>query len=184
MHSSAAPESARYDRYQALMKNDRGPRPSAQEGFDQRFPFIGSSRPSEDRSMSAQSLPTMKLQDDGGAGSQKAGLQQAAVGYQGGHPQQHLHHQQLSGGQRGASPSSTMSVPKMPQIQRQNSLSRMGDRLLHKPPLIQATSYDANYNPLPAASPNGSRAASSAPSVSAIDGVEKKKKGFLKKAFK
>jgi hypothetical protein len=195
--SNIAPDNARYDKYQAMIKGDRGPRLTEQEGFDRRFPFVSTSRPSADRAQSAQQIP--QLQNSQGpsmTSGPRPGMQHAATaGYSGGNPQQLLHQQQMQMQGIGAHQPGSMPVPKMPNMNRQNSLSRMGDRLLHptanRPTAQQAVSYDANFNPVGGApSPSGSRAPSIAPSIASSTGAQgseaekKKKKNFLKKAFK
>lgn len=187
MAASAAPEIARYDRYQSLMKNDRTPRPSAQEGFDRRFPFVSAAQ----GNVPPSGRPTEPPHSNS---------------YQGDHPQQ----QQQGSGRGPPEHSGHGSAPRPPQIQRQGSLSRIlnPNKSMQPPKMQQGQQYDSNFNPIQTPAHQGgglmssSRAPSAASSVShgypqdPRNGLgssntgsappkekEKKKKNFLKKAF-
>lgn len=178
MSSSLAPDSARYDKYREMHKNDKSGRLSPQEGFDRRFPFV-STRPPAERTNSG--VPPQ--------GSQPSTQ----------HPSQQPHMQQQ--GQAGSRPPGQPPSQQMPvPVHRsQPSESRMGlpQKLLHPtsgmnraPSLKHAQSYDANFNPISqqARTPAGSKAPSIASTTSSMappeagkPEKEKKKKNLLKK---
>lgn len=195
MGSAAAPDIARYDKYRELSKGDKTPRPTAQEGFDNRFPFVAANRPSAERAASAAQVPQVGPgSSHSGPGSQlHPGVRptiQTANSYSG-MPSQH------SAGADG--PASPFAMPKM---QRQGSFSRIihPGRSAGPSSLANAVQYDDNMNviqnsgksskqqqqaqqqSLYVPSPQGSRA----PSIASTQGGEgdgKKKRNFLKKAF-
>lgn len=174
MSSSLAPDSARYDKYRELNKNDKSARLTPQEGFDRRFPFV-STRPPAERQNSG--MPPGQ-QTSIPPAPQQAGSSQM---------------QQISNSRPQGSP---MSMP-IHRPQPSESRSGFSQKLLHPtsaskapPPLKHAQSYDASFNPIPAHSPAGSRApsvASMASSMAPQEGgkpeKEKKKKNLLKKMF-
>ena len=188
MSASVVPDIARYDKYRELSKHDKTPRLSAQEGFDRRFPFITSSRPSHDRQQSSAQIPPAQ----GGHGAQLAD-RGTASGSQGQPPLE----------QRG----SQMHVPQLPKASGQGG-GNLSQKFLH--PMRTSTPqsqgqgqlYDANFNPIPSGTPNGSRAPSVAPSIASTSGStpgrsdskrdkdkdkdkekKEKKKNVLKKLF-
>lgn len=173
MSSSLAPDSARYDKYRELNKNDKSARLSPQEGFDRRFPFI-STRPAAER------------QNSGIPPGQQSSIPPAPQ-HTGGLPVQ----QRQTSRPQGA----PMQVP-VHRPQPSESRSGFSQKLLHPtsaskpPPFKHAQSYDASFNPVQAQSPAGSRApsiasttSSKAPQELGKPEKEKKKKNLLKKMF-
>ena len=183
MSASVVPDIARYDKYRELNKNDKTPRLTPQEGFDRRFPFVSSSRPSQDRQQSNAQIPPAP-------GSSMQSARPGPSSQQGQPPAE----------QRG----SQMHVPQMPRPAAASG--HLSQKLLHpmrsSTPQSQGQMYDANFNPIPAANPGGSRAPSIAPSVASTTGSlpgrsdstkgkdkdkdkdkKEKKKNVLKKLF-
>lgn len=177
MAASLAPDAARYDKYREMNKHDKTPRLTPQEGFDRRFPYVGSSssssRPSADRqpSYNNQIPPPAQPQQP----------QRQSNG-----PTQYMQPMQQQQ-QQQAIPSSSrpMSGPSM------GPARQISSRLLHpNKPAQNAQSYDANFNPIPSAGSQSSRAPSVSSFASSSAGPdqgkiekEKKKKNILKKMF-
>lgn len=180
MSSSVVPDIARYDKYRDLNKNDRTPRLSAQEGFDRRFPFVSSSRPSQERQASTSQIPPANASSQNRPPDQRSNGVPPPLESRGSH----------------------MQVPQMPRQSAQGG--QLSQKLLHpmrsSTPASQGQLYDDNFNPIQAGPPAGSRAPSLAPSVASTSSSlpgrndnkrdkerdkdkKEKKKNVLKKLF-